>query len=220
MGQSWYISIEPAPRSLMYRRALAVALLVASAACSSEKKPAPSAAPAGPAPDSFRVAFETTRGTFVVQANRKWAPLGVDRLHQLVSTAAFDDNAFFRVVPNFIVQFGAVSDPKVNAHWDSLRIPNEPRFARNLRGTMAFAQDNKPDSRAHQLFINLKDNAHLDSMSFVPIGLVVEGMAVVDSINPEYREKPQYHMIATLGNKYLQRMFPKLDYIKTARIVP
>ncbi len=202
------------------RRAVALlAFSLAVVACN-EKRAAPvHAAPVGPTPDSFRVTFETTRGRVVVEAHRRWAPTGVDRLYELVSAGALDDNAFFRVVPKFIVQFGAPGDPKVNAHWDSLRIADDPPVEKNRRGTIAFAKVG-PGSRTNQLFINLSDNSNLDGTGFVPVGRVVEGMNVVDSIYAAYREKPEYHLIATLGNDYLRRMFPKLDYITTARIIP
>ena len=185
----------------------------------SDKKPAPQPQQAaGPTPDSFRVAFQTARGTFVVEARRAWSPHGVDRFFELVSGGLLDDNAFFRVVPKFIVQFGALADPKVNAKWDSLRIPVDPPREKNLRGTIAFAQED-PAARTHQLFINLADNANLDLAKFVPIGRVVDGMNIVDSIYSGYREKPDYHLIATLGNDYLHRMFPRLDYVTTAQVI-
>src|SRR6478609_2846276 len=75
-------------------------------------------APVGPTPDSFRVAFKTNRGTFVVQSIRAWAPNGVDRFYQLASEDFFDDNRFYRVLPGFIAQFGANDDPKRNKQWE------------------------------------------------------------------------------------------------------
>ena len=202
----------------MRRAAVLFFISIAIAACN-EKRAAPvPSTPAGPTPDSFRVVFETTRGRVVIEAQRRWAPKGVDRLYELVSTGALDDNAFFRVVPTFIVQFGAVGDPNVNAHWDSLHIADDPPLEKNIRGTIAFATEG-PGTRANQLFINLSDNAHLDHSGFVPLGRVVEGMGIVDSIFSGYREKPDYHLIASLGNTYLRRMFPKLDYVTTARII-
>jgi peptidyl-prolyl cis-trans isomerase A (cyclophilin A) len=196
-----------------------VIILLAIAACGEKRAAVVQSAPVGPTPDSFRVAFETTRGRFVIEARRAWAPKGVDRFYQLVSSSVLDDDAFFRVVPNFVVQFGAPGNPKINAHWDSLRIADDPPVERNLRGTLAFATEG-PNTRTSQMFINLADNTFLDRMGFVPFARVVEGMSVVDSIYAGYREKPEYHLIATLGNDYLRRMFPKLDYITTARVIP
>lgn len=175
--------------------------------------------PAGPAPDSFRVAFKTNKGTIVVEAHRAWAPHGVDRFYRLVNDGFFDGDRFYRVLPHFIAQFGANDDPKRNEEWEKTPIPADSATQKNVRGTISYAQ-NSPDKRTHQLFINLKDNPNLDADDFAPIARVVDGMTVADSLYDEYGNDPKYDMIARLGNKYLGRMFPKLDYIETARVVP
>jgi peptidyl-prolyl cis-trans isomerase A (cyclophilin A) len=205
--------------SAMRRFAILVALAAAGVglACGAGG-PAADKAPTGPAPDSFNVAFETSRGTFVLRAIRAWAPLGVDRFHALVSQGFFDDNRFFRVVPGFVVQFGLAADPKNNGQWDERRLIDDPVKQSNMRGTMSFASEGA-GTRTHQVFINLADNARLDGMGFAPIGRVVQGMDVVDSLYGGYGEDPDQHFIQTIGNSYLSRQFPKLDYIKTARIV-
>jgi cyclophilin family peptidyl-prolyl cis-trans isomerase len=178
----------------------------------------PHAPPVGPAPDSFRVAFATSRGGFVVQVDRAWAPRGADRFYQLASEHFFDENRFYRVLPGFIAQFGANDDRARNERWEAKPIPDDPPREKNRRGTVSFASTG-PGARTHQLFVNLKDNASLDAQGFVPVGRVVEGMAVVDSLYDAYGDDPKYHLIATQGNKYLARMFPKLDYIESATIV-
>lgn len=172
----------------------------------------------GPAPDSFRVAFTTNKGTFVVQVTRGWAPNGADRFHALAGERFFDENRFYRVLPGFIAQFGANDDRDRNKRWEEKPLPDDPAREKNRRGTITFASLG-PNTRTHQLFVNLKDNASLDAQGFTPIGRVIEGMGVVDSMYDEYGEDPRYHLIATQGNKYLARMFPKLDYIRTATIV-
>src|SRR5688500_5108283 len=172
----------------------------------------------GPAPDSFRVAMSTSKGDLVVAVYKAWSPHGADRFYELVSERFFDDQRFFRVLPQYIAQFGANDDPEWNKRSDKVKIPDDPPRESNRRGTLVFAAD-APDTRSHQLFFNLKDNPRLDSQGFVPIGRVVEGMTVLDSIYDDYGETPKYHLIATLGNKYLQRMFPKMDFIRTARVV-
>jgi peptidyl-prolyl cis-trans isomerase A (cyclophilin A) len=192
-----------------------LALLCILAACGGTREVP--AVPAGPAPDSFQVTFQTSRGPFVVQAVRSWAPNGVDRFYALTKTNFFDENRFFRVVPGFIVQFGLAGEPKVNEPWDDKPIPDDPARQSNLRGTITFATEG-PNTRTHQLFVNLADNPRLDKLGFTPIGRVVSGMAVVDSIYAEYEEAPSQQMIQRLGNSYLVRMFPKLDYVKTARV--
>lgn len=174
--------------------------------------------PAGPTPDSFDVAFSTNRGTFVVRAERGWAPLGVDRFYRLVGEGFFDDNRFYRVLPGYIAQFGASDDRKRNEYWESHPLTDDPPREMNLRGTVSFAFLNA-NGRTHQLFVNLKDNPGLDRDGFVPIGRVISGMNVVDSLYDEYGDDPKYQLVATQGNRYLARMFPKLDYIETATIV-
>ena len=191
-------------------------LLVAS--CADKSSPPPKSSAPPQAPDSFRVTFETSRGPFVVQVWRSWAPLGADRFYDLTQQHFFDDSRFFRVVPGFVVQFGLNGDPKVNEPWDAKRLPDDSVRQTNARGTIVFATQG-PNTRTHQLFINLADNPRLDGMGFAPMGRVVDGMSVVDSLYSGYGESPDQTLIQTLGNPYLDRTFPKLDRIKTAKIV-
>lgn len=172
-----------------------------------------------PAPDTFRVSFETSKGPFVVQVERALAPRGADRFYELVVDDFFAQNRFFRVVPGFVAQFGLSNDKETNEYWDDKTIADDSVRGSNARGTLVFATEG-PDKRAHQLFVNLVDNKRLDKLDFAPIGRVVEGMAVVDSLYSAYGNKPDQHLIRSLGISYLNRMFPKLDYIKSTRLVP
>jgi cyclophilin family peptidyl-prolyl cis-trans isomerase len=178
----------------------------------------PPSAAATPAPDSFRVAFETTRGNFVVDVIRAWSPRGVDRFHELVNAGYFTDVAFFRVIPGFVAQFGMHGDPAVNRRWDDRPIPDDPVVQSNKRGTIVFATAG-PNTRGNQFFINYADNTRLDGQGFSPFGRVVDGMRVVDSIYAGYGETPDQARVGAEGNAYLKRQFPRLDYIKSARIV-
>lgn len=205
------------------RRILAALFLCAIAlACSKDSAPrsdstagAPSgAAPA--APDSFRVAFETTRGSFAVDVIRAWSPRGADRFHELVKAGYFNDVAFIRVLPGFVAQFGMHGDPAVNRRWER-PILDDPVVQSNKRGTIVFATSG-PNTRGNQFFVNYADNARLDGMGFSPFGRVVEGMSVVDSIYSGYGESPDQSRVGAEGNAYLKREFPRLDYIKSARI--
>ena len=206
--------------TMLRTRRSAVALLLFAlplvVACK-DKQAAVKTAPAGPAPDSFRVTFATSRGTFVVEVKRAWAPQGADRFRDLVAEGFFDENRFFRVLPGFIAQFGVNNDRKINEKWEATPLADDPVREKNTRGTIVFASDG-PNSRTHQFFINLKDNTNLDKQGFAAFGRVVYGMGVVDSIYSGYGEDPNYHLLATLGNSYLKRVFPKLDFIQSATI--
>lgn len=177
------------------------------------------------APDTFRVRFETTKGEFIVEAVRAWAPNGVDRFYNLVRNGYYNDVAFFRVIENFMAQFGIHGDPAVNAAWRNARIPPDPVVESNRRGYISFAMGRTPDTRTTQLFINFRDNTQLDEMGFAPIARVVEGMEVVDAIYSGYGEGapngrgPAQAQIQAQGNKYLRESFPQLDYITRASII-
>jgi peptidyl-prolyl cis-trans isomerase A (cyclophilin A) len=213
-------------------------LVVAGAACAGEgqggeqqaQQAAEAAAPANPlldpgspemnqtAPDVYRVRFETSKGEFVVEVNRAWAPKGADRFYNLVRHGFYDGARFFRVVPGFVVQFGINGDPQISARWRAARIEDDPVTQSNRRGTITFATAG-PNSRTTQVFINYADNTNLDGQGFAPFGRVVQGMDVVDRINAEYGQSPNQAMIQQRGNAYLEAQFPRLDYIVRATLV-
>lgn len=171
------------------------------------------------APEQFLAKFETSKGPFVVRVERAWAPLGADRFYNLVKNGFFDENRFFRIVPNFIVQFGISGDPKVAAVWEAARIADDPVMRSNTAGYLTFATAG-PNTRTTQLFINFGQNSSLDSQGFAPFGRVTEGMDVVTKLFAGYGERPDQGMIQRSGNAYLKSQFPNLDYIKKATIQP
>jgi peptidyl-prolyl cis-trans isomerase A (cyclophilin A) len=171
------------------------------------------------APDNFKVKFATTAGDFTVEVHRDWAPLGADRFYNLVRNRFFNGETFFRVVPNFIVQFGLHGDPKVNHAWENAKIKDDPVKQHNTRGTVVFATAG-PGTRTTQLFINLRDNTgSLDSQGFAPFGTVVEGMENVDKIFPGYGERPDQGGITDQGDVYLKKNFPNLTRITSAIVI-
>lgn len=172
-------------------------------------------------PDTYRVKFETSKGDFVVEVHRDWAPLGAERFHELVSNGFYDDCKFFRVVSGFMVQFGISGDPKVSAKWDEAKLKDDPVRRSNKKGFMTYAKTGMPNSRTTQVFINFENNARLDADGFAPFAEVVEGMDVVESLYSGYGEAPSklQFEIKEQGNKILETRFPKLDSIKKATIV-
>jgi len=175
------------------------------------------------APAVYKARFETSKGVFVVEVQREWAPNGADRFYNLVKHGFYDDVRFFRVISGFMVQFGINGDPRISAQWRTARIPDDPVKQSNRRGMITYAMAG-PDTRTSQVFINFADNAALDRQGFSPFGRVISGMAVVDALNAEYGEGaprgrgPDQARIQMEGNAYLNSAFPRLDYVKKATI--
>ncbi len=175
------------------------------------------------APDQYTVELDTTKGAIVIDVRRAWAPHGADRFYELVKNGYYTDVAFFRVIGGFMAQVGISGDPALNAKWREKTIPDDPVKASNTRGTVTFATSG-PDSRTTQFFINFGDNSRLDSMGFAPFGKV-QDMAPVDALYDGYGEGaprgrgPSQALVQSQGNAYLRQNFPKLDYIKSAKIL-
>ena len=175
-------------------------------------------------PDSFTVRFATTRGDFDLKVHRDWSPRGADRIYWLVNHRYYDGVRFFRVVPNFVVQFGMHGDTAINRAWKDRRFTDDSVKRGNVRGTLSFATGGA-NTRTTQLFINLKDNQRLDPMGFSVVAQVVAGMGVVDSLyqgygdGPPRGKGPSQDTIAKEGEAYLARDYPRLDRVVTARVV-
>jgi peptidyl-prolyl cis-trans isomerase A (cyclophilin A) len=223
-------------------RRFCLMLLVTISACSTEKsgdKPLTTHSPSGrvallvpgsdknsmTAPDSFKVRFETTKGNFVIQVHRNWAPSGADRFYYLTKNGFYDDTRFFRTVENFMVQFGLSGDPKLSGVWRDKYIYDDTAKQSNKRGFVTYAKGGA-NTRTTQLFINYRDNGqNLDSQGFAPFGQVVEGMEVVDQLYKGYGDAPprgagpDQTRIRNEGNAYLDREFPKLDKITKTAVI-
>jgi cyclophilin family peptidyl-prolyl cis-trans isomerase len=180
------------------------------------------------APATFTVRLETTKGPIVIECVRDWAPHAADRFYELVQSGYFDDAALFRIRPKTWVQFGIAGDPKVAQAWRSKTIPDDAFQTEHgsVRGTVFFAWA-VPNGRTTQVVINLRDNREVhDKEPFVPFGRVVQGMDVADALFDEYGEAAgggiragKQDPVFQGGNAYLRKNFPKLDYIKTARVI-
>jgi peptidyl-prolyl cis-trans isomerase A (cyclophilin A) len=233
----------PAMPRIQVLIAVAIPLLFAHACKKSTERPvapapaAASAAAAKPsldqpktlslrAPDVFKAKFATSKGDFVIEVHRDWAPNGADRFYNLVKAGYYDETRFFRVVGGFMAQIGIHGKPELNTIWREQRIPDDPVVKSNTRGFVSFATAG-PGTRTTQFFINYSDrNSRLDGMGFSPFGQVTSGMEIVDSLNSEYGEGapqgrgPNQGRIQEEGNAYLVRDFPQLDYVKEATVIP
>jgi peptidyl-prolyl cis-trans isomerase A (cyclophilin A) len=176
------------------------------------------------APAVYKAQFDTSKGPFVVEVHRDWAPNGADRFYNLVKNGFYNDVRFFRVLEGFMAQFGINGDPSLSAVWRNADIKDDPVKVSNGRGTITFATAG-PNTRTTQVFINFGDNAGLDGQGFSPFGKVVSGMEVVDKLYGGYGEGaprgagPDQGQVQAQGNAYLQQDYPKLDYVKAATIV-
>jgi peptidyl-prolyl cis-trans isomerase A (cyclophilin A) len=174
--------------------------------------------------DKSWVKLETTKGDVIIEVVRDWSPHGADRFLELVKSGFYNDCRFFRVMKGFMAQVGISGQPELSAKWMEKNIPDDHPSAAdrqsNLRGYVTFAKSGRPNSRSTQFFINYRDNSRLDEMGFTPFGRVISGMSAVDSIYNGYNEEPQQDRIASQGNAYLDKSFPKLDSIKKATILP
>jgi peptidyl-prolyl cis-trans isomerase A (cyclophilin A) len=205
-------------RKLGSGRVLLLLFVLASLqACSSEK----------PSPAKYQVLLQTSRGDVTIEVIRDWAPRGADRFYKLVKEGFYDGAEFFRVIRSpepFMVQFGINGDPKVTEKWANSDIQDDSVTQHNTRGMVSFANSG-PNTRSTQVFINYADNSQLDALGFSPFGKVTSGMDVIDQLYADYGEGapngagPEQGRIESEGNAYLQKEFPKLDFIKTAKVV-
>jgi peptidyl-prolyl cis-trans isomerase A (cyclophilin A) len=175
-------------------------------------------------PEQYKVRLETSKGPVIIEVTRGWAPHGSDRFYLLVKRNFYDQSRFFRVLPNFVAQFGIHAIPEEHARWAEAMIPDDPRVQSNKRGTVTFAMRG-PNTRTTQVFVNLADNQALDQQGFAPFGRVVEGMDKVEQLYTGYGEGapngagPAQQMITARGNAYLIEAFPKLDFIQRAAVI-
>lgn len=232
---------KPSPLTAEHREAAAAAVdrMAAIAATTqsadhavTDAVPVPAADTASEAPDVFRVRFECSHGDFVAEFRRDWAPIGAQRVYDLVQDGFFEEARFFRVIEGFMAQFGIAGDPAMQAKWSDRPLGVEAVKQSNTRGMITFAMAGQAaaplqttDNRTTQLFINFANNANLDAMGFAPVGRVVEGMDVVDAIYSGYGEGaprgrgPDQGRIQAQGNAYLKAEFPNLSYIERAVIL-
>ena len=176
------------------------------------------------APAVYRTRFETTKGIFVIEVHRDWAPLGADRFYNLVRGGFYDGQRFFRTLPKFVVQWGISPNPSVSKAWgEATRIKDDPVTSSNTRGFVSFATSG-PNTRTTAIFVNMADNSRLDKIGFAPFGKVTSGMEVFEKLYAEYGEGaprgkgPEQRKIREQGEPYLAKEFPLLDRIVRARI--
>jgi peptidyl-prolyl cis-trans isomerase A (cyclophilin A) len=196
--------------------AVTVALPVVASAQPSLKNPA---SLTEKAPPVYKVKLDTSAGPVVIEVHRDWAPLGADRFYNLVKNGFYDNVRFFRVISGFMAQGGMNGDPAIQKIWGRANFNDDPVKQSNKRGFVTFAKTGAPNSRSTQFYINYGDNSALDPQGFAPFGQVISGMEFVDKFYTYGKQNvPDQGQITAEGNAYLQKEYPKLDYIKKATI--
>jgi peptidyl-prolyl cis-trans isomerase B (cyclophilin B) len=206
------------------KRILLCSTLVALAACqqAKERPAAETVAQTVPAPAPFdTVILETSRGRIVMELNREKAPATVDNFERHVKAKFYDGLIFHRIAPGFVIQAGRVTQNMDERTSSVAPIVNEAENGlKNLRGTVAMARTDYPNSATSEFFINLKDNAKLDftaptyeGFGYAVFGRVIEGMDVVDRIaatkpirRGKYNEYPSEPTV--IRRAYLQGTVP------------
>ncbi|MCW3087371.1 MAG: peptidylprolyl isomerase [Sediminibacterium sp.] len=178
------------------------------------------------APETFQAEFNTSKGSFIIEAYRNWSPLGVDRLYQLIKTGFYDNTLLFRVEPKYVIQFGLNDNVNLNKFWGARKIADEPLQTQNLAGVISYARGGQND-RTTQLFINTVDNPKLDTIitaglkGFTPVAKIISGMEVIRLFNDEHGRKAlmAQDSLRRFGNAVFEQQYPRLDRILTARIL-
>lgn len=175
------------------------------------------------APAAFKVRFTTTKGPFVIKVTKSWAPKGATRFYNLVYYHFYDNQPLFRVVRGYAAQWGISSTPAIAKAWRYATIKDDPPNQDNHKGMVTFANSG-PNSRTTQVFVNLGTNSYLNKKAgFSPFGVVTKGLWAVFS--HLYHGKQSVYanshqdLLATKGAHWIHTNYPKLDWIKTARLV-
>lgn len=212
-------------RSVAFLQAVGAGMVVAACGPNVALYDPSPAVLAAEAPDSFLVEMVTSEGEILVKMRRSWSPAGVDRVHHLMANDFYAGARIYRVVDDFVVQWGYSGDPVLDSVWREHPIPDEPVVASNRRGVVSFARAG-PETRSFQLFVNLVDNERLDRLmsggveGYPPVGEIVDGVEVVDGFYGAYQERaPSQDSIRILGNDYLRRDYPQLDSIVSTRVI-
>jgi len=178
-------------------------------------------------PNSFCILFNTTikstpTNSIIVNVTRSWAPIGSDHIYALVNSGFYNQAAFFRVVPNFVVQYGIAATPEENKKWVD-PIKDDPVVKSNIAGTLSYAATSNPNSRTTQIFINYGDNSQLDRMGFAPFGVVTSGMNSALTIynpTPGNTNGVNQQDYLSKGNAWILQQYPDINLITTATIIP
>jgi len=138
-------------------------------------------------PTSNIVKLQTSMGDIVIELDGQTAPITVMNFLWYVESGFYDGTIFHRVIPGFMIQGGGLTEQLVEKKTRKPIINEAKNGLSNMRGTIAMARSNNPNSATAQFFINLRDNDFLDYIDdnkagYAVFGKVIEGMDIVDAI--------------------------------------
>ena len=156
--------------------------------------------------------FDTTMGQIKIELDMQNAPNTSENFLAYVDDGYFVGTTFHRVIPNFMIQGGGITEDMQDKPSKRAPIKNEANNGlKNDRGTVAMARTDDPHSATSQFFINHADNAFLnfsaESMQgwgYAVFGQVIDGMDVVEKIEavpttsrPPHQNVPKEAVIIT-----------------------
>jgi cyclophilin family peptidyl-prolyl cis-trans isomerase len=165
------------------------------------------------------VVFETTSGDIKIDVYPEAAPNAAARFIELVESGYYDGTPVFRIVPDFVAQFG-INWRSPHKDWQNRNFADDPRLFAHERGTLSFAKSGRPNTASTQVFINYKENNFLANEDpgyrFTVFGMVVDGMDVVDSF-AQVGELQQGRLWSN-GDTYMESLPVKPTMIERARV--
>ena len=176
------------------------------------------AASQGSPASTYRVELDTTKGPVVIEVDRNLAPNGAQRFYDLVKAGYFDGARFYRVVPGFVVQWGAARDPAVTKKWD-ITIPDDPVKGSNTRGPLRSPRPVSPTAE-RRICSSTWPTTHGSTRWASPRSAT--SAAACRPSNTSTAATASSRIRLRSGRKVMpicERAFPRLDYIKSARIV-
>jgi len=147
----------------------------------------------------------------VLKLHPEWAPRGVRRFVSMLRMGDLEGSPIHHVQKDGVF-FGFPSEATLELD----KIRNDRVRASNKRGTVSFKAGGllrNSHSRSQELFVNTKDNSHLDGDGIAPIAEVVQGMDTFDRVFAGYGKSPDVQQIKSKGKRYLDAEFPKLGRI-------
>ena len=162
------------------------------------------------------VVFETTEGDIRIAVYPEAAPNAAQRFVELVEAGYYDDTPVFRIVPDFVAQFG-INWREPLSDWRERNFNDDPPLFALERGTLAFAKAG-PNTNSTQVFINYVENNRLadPQYNFTAFGAVIEGMDVADRF-AQVGEMNQGRLWAN-GDAYIDSLGQKPTMIERARV--